>query len=144
MTLGNAAAAHVRLIVWCKDCRHQIEPDPAEMAARYGAETPVPDWRERLVCSRCGGRQVDMVVSGASSASEMCPQPVTAAAYHVRADRPLLISRCANRGGTWWSPMPLNALPSTPVARELREGFPGALYHLTTRAQQLGVLPYAR
>ena len=34
MTLGNAAAARVRLIVWCKDCRHQIEPDPAEMASR--------------------------------------------------------------------------------------------------------------
>ena len=23
------------------------------MAARYGAETPVLDWRERLGCSRC-------------------------------------------------------------------------------------------
>jgi hypothetical protein len=54
MTLGNAAAASVRLIVWCWDCRHQVEPDPAEMAARYGADTPVLDWRERLVCSRCG------------------------------------------------------------------------------------------
>jgi hypothetical protein len=32
MTLGNAAAAKVRLIVWCKDCRHRVEPDPAEMA----------------------------------------------------------------------------------------------------------------
>jgi hypothetical protein len=42
MTLGNAAAAKVTLIVWCKDCRHQVEPDPAEMAARYGAETSVP------------------------------------------------------------------------------------------------------
>jgi hypothetical protein len=30
-----------RLIVWCKGCRHQVELDPAEMAARYGAETPV-------------------------------------------------------------------------------------------------------
>jgi len=38
---GHAAAAHVRLIVWCKGCRHQTEPDPAEMAARYGAETSV-------------------------------------------------------------------------------------------------------
>jgi hypothetical protein len=38
MTLGNAAAARVRLIVWCRDCRHQVEPDPAEMAERYGAE----------------------------------------------------------------------------------------------------------
>jgi hypothetical protein len=34
MTLGNAAAAHVRLIVWCNECQHRIEPDAAEMAAR--------------------------------------------------------------------------------------------------------------
>jgi hypothetical protein len=39
-------------------------PDPAEMAARYGAETPMLDWRERLVCSRCGSRQTDMAVTG--------------------------------------------------------------------------------
>jgi Zn finger protein HypA/HybF involved in hydrogenase expression len=64
MTLGNAAAARVRLIVWCKDCSHQVEPDPAEMAQRYGAETPVPDWRERLICSQCGSRAIDMVVTG--------------------------------------------------------------------------------
>jgi hypothetical protein len=64
MTLGNAAAAQVRLIVWCVDCRHQVEPDPAEMAERYGAEMSVPDWRDRLVCSKCGNRRVDMVVSG--------------------------------------------------------------------------------
>ena len=65
MTLGNAAAARVRLIVWCKDCRHQVEPDPAEMAQRYGAETAVPDWRDRLISSKCGSRQIDMVVTGA-------------------------------------------------------------------------------
>jgi hypothetical protein len=64
MTLGNAAAAQVRLIVWCKACQHQVEPDPAAVAARYGAETSVLDWREKLVCSKCGGRQVDMVVTG--------------------------------------------------------------------------------
>ena len=29
MTLGNAAAAHVRLIVWCRDCGHRVEPAPA-------------------------------------------------------------------------------------------------------------------
>jgi Zn finger protein HypA/HybF involved in hydrogenase expression len=64
MTLGNAAAAHVRLIVWCKDCRRQVEPDPDEMAERYGAATTVPDWSKRLACSQCGSRNVDMVVSG--------------------------------------------------------------------------------
>ena len=31
MTLGNAAAARVRLIVWCKACGHQDEPDAADM-----------------------------------------------------------------------------------------------------------------
>jgi Zn finger protein HypA/HybF involved in hydrogenase expression len=52
------------LIVWCLDCRHQVEPDPAEMAERYGAETSVPDWHARLICAQCGSRRVDMVVSG--------------------------------------------------------------------------------
>jgi hypothetical protein len=41
MTLRNAAAARVRLIVWCKACCHQVEPDAAEMAERYGADMPV-------------------------------------------------------------------------------------------------------
>jgi len=35
MTLGNAADARVRLIVWCTDCGHRVEPDPAEVARRY-------------------------------------------------------------------------------------------------------------
>jgi hypothetical protein len=34
------------------------------MAERYGANTAVPEWRERLVCSHCGSRDVDMVVTG--------------------------------------------------------------------------------
>jgi hypothetical protein len=63
VALGNAAAAQVRLIVWCRACSHQVEPDPAEIAARYGAEMSVLDWREWLVCSRCGSRQVVMVAS---------------------------------------------------------------------------------
>jgi hypothetical protein len=65
MTLGGAASARVRLIVWCRDCRHQVEPDPAAMAERYGADLSVPDWHQRLVCSACGGRRIDFVVTGA-------------------------------------------------------------------------------
>ena len=64
MTLGSAAAAKVRLTDWCKACGHRSEPDPAEQARWYGPETTVPDWCARLVCSRCGSRDVDMVVSG--------------------------------------------------------------------------------
>jgi hypothetical protein len=48
MTLCAAAAAGVRLIVWCKASQHQVEPDPAVMAARCGAETPVLNWREAV------------------------------------------------------------------------------------------------
>jgi hypothetical protein len=68
MTLGGAAAASVRLIVWCGDSRHRVEPDPGEMAARYGAATAVLEWKEQLVCSGCGSRRVDMVVSGTERA----------------------------------------------------------------------------
>jgi hypothetical protein len=64
MTLGNAAAAQVRFIVWCRECRYQVEPDPAEMAERYGPETRVPEWRNRPTCSRCGSHETDMVVTG--------------------------------------------------------------------------------
>jgi hypothetical protein len=64
MTLGNAAAARVRLIVWCKACQHQVEPDAAEQSERYGTATPVLEWRERLVCSKCGSREIDLVVTG--------------------------------------------------------------------------------
>ena len=63
-TLGSSARAGVRLIVWCRECGHQVEPDPAELAGRYGEEMALLDWKARLVCSSCGGRDVDMVVTG--------------------------------------------------------------------------------
>ncbi len=49
-TLGNAAAAHVRLIEWFVDCRHQVEPDAAEMAERYVARMA----RARLAGAQAG------------------------------------------------------------------------------------------
>ena len=73
MTLGAAAAASVRLIVWRKACQRQIEPDPAEIVARYGAETPVLNWCERLICSRCGSRRVDMVARVKCARSSLSP-----------------------------------------------------------------------
>jgi hypothetical protein len=42
MTLGNAAA-RVRLIVWCKECQHQVEPDPAGQARRYDRDQTAID-----------------------------------------------------------------------------------------------------
>src|ERR1700731_207013 len=37
---------------------------PAEQAQQHGAETSVLDWRRRLVCSKCGSREIDMIVTG--------------------------------------------------------------------------------
>jgi hypothetical protein len=77
ITLGNAAAARVRLIVWCRDCSRQVEPEPAELASRYGAEIAVLEWKERLVCSRCDSRQVDMVARVKCTRSPLLqPRPV--------------------------------------------------------------------
>ena len=64
MTLESAAAAKLRLAVWCKGCGRRSELDPAEQARWYGPVTPVPEWRRRLVCSQCGSRDVNMVVIG--------------------------------------------------------------------------------
>ena len=64
-TLGSTAAAKICVIVWCKVCRHRVEPDPAEHAARYGADLPVRDWIKWLKCSQCGSRSVDFVLTGA-------------------------------------------------------------------------------
>jgi hypothetical protein len=52
-------------VIWCRACNHRVEPDPAAMAQRYGADTTVRDWHKRLICSRCGGREVDFVLTGA-------------------------------------------------------------------------------
>jgi hypothetical protein len=61
MTLGAAAAAGVRLIVWCKACQHQVEPDPPRWPLG-GPRTSVLDWRGQCVPS--SGGEVDFVVSG--------------------------------------------------------------------------------
>ena len=55
--------------MWCRESQHQVEPDPAEQARRYGEGTSVLDWRDRLVCSpvreptgRYGGQRVQAAV----------------------------------------------------------------------------------
>ena len=63
-TLGSTAEAGARIVVWCRNCGHSVEPDPAEMAARYGADTPVSAWHKRLRCSRCDAREIDFVLTG--------------------------------------------------------------------------------
>ena len=70
-TLGRVARAEIiRITVRCKDCRHQVEPNPAEQMRRYGAETTIPERAARLVCSQCGSHNTDFVLTGALPKSE--------------------------------------------------------------------------
>ena len=64
LTIGQAAAAKVRLIVWCRACQHRFEPDTAEIALQHGATTTVLVWARRLRCTECGARDADFVVTG--------------------------------------------------------------------------------
>src|SRR5205823_3934272 len=64
LSLGQALAAHVRLIVWCRSCNHRAEPDIATQVAQHGAGMPVPDWARLLRCTECGERDADFVVIG--------------------------------------------------------------------------------
>jgi len=64
LTLGQALAAHVRIIAWCKSCNHRAEPDIATQVAQHGAGMPVPDWARLLRCTECGAREADFVVTG--------------------------------------------------------------------------------
>ena len=65
LTLGTALASQARIIVWCKSCNYQTEPNLAELVARHGQAPTVIEWAARLVCSKCGARDVDFVVTGA-------------------------------------------------------------------------------
>jgi len=64
MMPGNAAATRVSLIVRCRDCGHQVEPDPAEMAARYGAETAAVLVQSAADAARIKGARSRLATTG--------------------------------------------------------------------------------
>jgi hypothetical protein len=41
-TLGSTLAAHLQLIVWCKECRHQVESRFCPGLARIVLEEDIP------------------------------------------------------------------------------------------------------
>ena len=71
MTLGNPAAARVRLIVWCRECRIvgarnaaiRSSPTPPRWLLGVGAGTPFSIGASGWSAPRCGSRQVVMVVN---------------------------------------------------------------------------------
>jgi hypothetical protein len=59
---STLAAGYVRVLVWCKACRHRADADlPALIAAGRG-DTPLRALRFR--CSDCRSRLTDFVVTG--------------------------------------------------------------------------------
>ena len=62
-TLNSTAKMDLLLHTWCIRCQHQVDVDPGEQAARYGADLPVLEWGARLICSQCGSRTVNYVVA---------------------------------------------------------------------------------
>ena len=63
MTLGSAAAAHLTLIVWCKDCRHQsTRPGGDGCSVVYQNDDALLEQAIPLLA--VGSRNVDFVVSG--------------------------------------------------------------------------------
>ena len=60
-TLGSTDRADLLLRTWCNRCRHWVDVDPGEQAARYGADLSVREWRLRLVCPQCGSHAMDCV-----------------------------------------------------------------------------------
>jgi hypothetical protein len=66
-TLGATLRAHFTLIVNCHECSRQVRPDVAVLVAAHGPDLTLPDWGARLVCSACGSRDVDFVLSASSN-----------------------------------------------------------------------------
>jgi hypothetical protein len=51
LTLGQAVAAKVRLIVWCKACLLRFEPETAALAEQHGDAVTVLAWARRVGCT---------------------------------------------------------------------------------------------
>jgi hypothetical protein len=66
LTLGQALAAHVRLIVWCKSCNHRAEPDIGHQGRSARRRDDRHHCARLLRCTECAARNADFVVSGAA------------------------------------------------------------------------------
>jgi hypothetical protein len=76
MTLGNAAAAQVRLLVWCHDCSHQVSPIPLRWPLGRVPRRRYQIGASGLVCSRCGG-PADRYVGERDEAAPRVDRPPT-------------------------------------------------------------------
>ena len=64
MTPGQALAAHVQIIAWCKSCDYRADSDMAVHVTQHCAGMTVLDWARLLRCTECSARDADFVVTG--------------------------------------------------------------------------------
>jgi hypothetical protein len=107
MTLGNAAAAQVRLLIWCDECQHRADIDLSELVAKLGPRLPGSRHPETLAMQRtsgprrefCGERH-DTIVR--SSSMRIVRQPIVAMHRNTAVNllRPILFDRFLSDSAT--------------------------------------------
>jgi hypothetical protein len=58
--LGDAVRDGLMLWLSCAGCRHRKHVAPAVLARDLGYDFPLPDLKQRMKCSRCGGRDIEV------------------------------------------------------------------------------------
>jgi hypothetical protein len=86
VTLGDLAREDKLLWVFCRDCCHERDVDPATIP--LPGDAPVPDVGKRMKCSKCGSRKID-------ARPELYPSGVVAMRQRIR-DEPIttITRRC--------------------------------------------------
>lgn len=56
--LGDLIVYRKVLFLYCADCRHSTEKDPARLARRLGYDATLLSVIERARCSKCGAKEV--------------------------------------------------------------------------------------
>ena len=57
VTLGDLIRDDKLLWVYCRDCCHERDVNPANVP--LPGDTPVPDLGKRMKCSKCGSRAIE-------------------------------------------------------------------------------------
>jgi len=65
-TLGDLVRRRQRVTASCVRCRHVAHVDPAPLAERLGYDFLVENLFPKFRCTTCGGRRVDVSLSGQS------------------------------------------------------------------------------
>ena len=58
--LGDAVRDGLMLWLSCAACRHRKRLAPADLARNLGYDFALPDLKQRMKCSRCGGRDIEV------------------------------------------------------------------------------------